>query len=432
VWFGLPAYASPERAVRDGLKFYGVGSALAGILAGYLGLSRGDARVAASRIISAFAREVASRRWRVFHYLDPARHTVYSNYLGFCAILESDVQKALVKGYALRDEECRLGLALTVLEEVASISRFLPRGLGLGGAEERLGRAMEELKAEPKDAVVSGFARLALLPPSTEEELERELAKYTEGRFQSRELREAWREAVKTFRREASPRDAFFAYLAGRGAGYRLPEKYRAYESGGVVMVAGPDYLWHSVEWYRVRGGRWGEVALVGHLPGPALQALEDLMAEDFKRGIPPARIADAVRHVRDAGFAQRGFPELAREFYKVARDGKAYAKLKVGRTGKPLVIHVIQDSDEWRTEHRFLFIVEYAGQRHLLNTQALGDLLWHIGKLGPATALATLTGGGSPPPSLTVPAEDVARMLDKPAVRAGIPDDIASWLLQE
>jgi len=58
-------------------------------------------------------------------------------------------------------------------EKIGAVAGFLsPRvGRGVAEVEAELRRVLEELKADPRNAVRHGFARLVYFPPSSEEEL---------------------------------------------------------------------------------------------------------------------------------------------------------------------------------------------------------------------------------------------------------------------
>jgi len=328
-----------------------------------------------------FARGVEkSGRWRRFYYVDPSTHKAYFNYLD--EIRVADLQAGRAKSYLMDSDDYSLGLALLVLEEELSyISWLLSQRLGVEGAKEGLRRLLEELKGDPRNAVRMGFVRLTTTPPTSEEEL-REMLRYAEGTFQSQELREAWSEVVKAGEGwRLFLTDVLKAYLASRGTGYRLPERFRVYEHGGTVMLVGDTGWAWEVGWYRVGGDSWEELAHA-ELDRETLHVLEGLMVEDFRRGLPPARIAEAASIASHLSFAVYGYQRLARAVYVAARDEVAYAKVVDDSHGEDLVVHIIQNPDVRGVRGRFLFVVEHGGTRFLMDERMV---LWALGHLARA-----------------------------------------------
>jgi len=437
VWFGAPWRASPAAIVGNALRFNRAILELATILSSRLGIGLAAAYAVAKEASSSFAKKVGFRRWLFFYYLDPESHTVYTNNPALCHIEAADMLGGRVVNYGLDDDDCGPAYALLVLEEeLEAISRLLSERLGLdrSEAEASLREAVEALKADPENAVRAGLARLILLPLGSEEELGRELLKYVLGAFQDWELAEAWRRVVKPeYGGPTVLADAFTAYLAGRGAGYEPPDGYKVCERGDIVMLAGPGGGGWGVAWFKVRGNSWVEVESAEGLDWSVQRALEDLVVEDFKRGLPPARIAGGVECVHAFGFAAHGYLELARAVYRVVAGRRVYTKVVEGRRGESLVIHVVRGPGAGSVCGGLLLLVEYAGHRYLLDDELAIRALW-----------------SEPEPKLAFTPEEYASFLDKyrgfhatlagkaarvlgnSRVRAELPSDVASWLQAE
>jgi len=434
-WFGAPR--GGEGGLRDILERYDVGDWLARILAVNVGLDLEDARNVAERATAAFARKAEKGgRWRDFCHLDPERHRVYCNTP--YAIQVADIPRRSVEVYTMGDDDYAIGLALLVLEEkLPSIAQYLSREGDVQEVEGRLRGVLEGLNSMPRNAVRSGFVRLLFLPPRLDEALRRELLKYSEGAFQSRELAEAWR---GTIRREDSGYmylfHVFKAYLVGRGAGYTLPEGFKAYERGHFVLMIGKTSLGWEVGCFAIGDDRWEQVDSTP-LPREELQALEDLIVGDFKSGHAPFKILKGVEAAAALHFAHYGYPKLAREVYRMVRDFRAYARVEVGGRGAGPVIHIVRDPDDGHARPDFLFVVDYGGRRHLMDRWLIEIALSHekVGKLEltkPEYRMVVARCMELDYRCLDRLAGAVAKMLNNPKVRAELPGDILSWMERE
>jgi len=430
VWFKV-VEGREEGSLRDVMTLlYGVNHELARILASNLGLGLKDALHVAEDAVARFAQEVEEAgRWRRFYYVDPETHKAYFSYLDEVRV--ADLQGGRAATYWVNPGNYGIGLALLVLEEGRGyIAELLSRRLGVEGAEERVERVVEELKRDPKNVVRAGFARLTTIPPASEEEL-REMVRYVEGSFQDRGLVEAWREVVDVDGRRLYLTDVFKVYLASRGTGYRLPERFRVYEHGDMVMLLGETGWGWEVAWYRVEGDRWAELHSA-ELTRSALQVLEDLMVEDFKKGRQPARIAKAAGAVAAVGFAERGYRQLARWVYRMVVDGKAYAKIVENSHGEDLAVHVVQNPLEGAVWSRFIFVVEHGGRRYLLDSRMAFWALHHLarGRLGlDDLDYSLLLDMYNEKYGLDELVGAVGRILRNPLVRAELPGDLERWL---
>jgi len=408
------------------LKRLEVDSALADILSRYLRVRFDEVKPIASEVVSSFAREVESSKPPQFYYLDPQNHLLYYNDILMCTIDMVVFKLGETNRYRMLRSDCRDGLAIVVLEEkLGEIAESLSQEFGIGKeeAERRLRKALRELKSDRLNAVKAGFARLLVLPPRSEEELGRELMRYTRIRGP------LGRELIKAERLPSvTPFDVFIAWLVGKGIGYKLLEGYEVYESGDRIMaVAGTDYGF-DIGWYRVEGEHWDAEGYI-ELSYRTYNKLKDVVLEDFRLGRPLHAIKAGLEGVDDIMYADEGYHELARAIYEVARDGRPYARVEEETRGGKLTIHVIHNPSRQYTDERYIFIVERNGDTYILSAPMMRGLLWYdrlheISK----DLYRHLARQYDPEGKLT---EALIKALDNPEVVAQLPKNIVDLILE-
>jgi len=434
VWF-----ATPDYGLSFALSFLGFDLSLARMFAHYFNLDFDKARQVAEEVVSSFVGEVEPRGWLQFYYLDSGNHTLYVNAPLFCTVVSIDFAKDKVTQHWIESWECKEGLATIMLEErLGEIARSLARALGVGveEVERRLRGVLSELKSNPRNTIRRGFARLLFFPPRSEDELRLELLRYTMGSgFTDEKLYEAWKATVKSSHvRSITASDVFKAWLAGRGTGYKLPGRYRVYESGDRVMVVAPKNGEWEIEWYKDEGTRWDLEASASHLSYSTVEALEDIILEDLRRGLHPRTIASGIKLVDSLSLADAGYRTLARTVYEMERDGRVYTRVAEEKPWERLSIHVIHNPDGGDWGERYLFLVEHDSNTYLLNEYMVAKLLqpnklriYGKGTLAVTQDMYEKLLKEYDEEKL---AEAVYKALDNPRVSAELPDDVRIQLL--
>jgi len=432
--FLLPVlFATFREDLRDVFERLNVDLALADIISRHLRVGFDEVKPVAREIVSRFAREVESGNTPQFYYLDVKNHVLYYNSVRFCSIYMTVFTYSENNRYYMDLPDCRDGLAMVVLEEkLGEIVTMLSQKLGISReeVERRLRGALNELKSDPLNAVRAGFARLLILPPRSESELEQELFKYTAGfRARDKEFAKAWDAVVEADHGLAvSDYDVLMAWLAGKSVGYKLPSGYEVYEFGDRAMaVAAKTYYGVNIGWYREEGGDWYVEAYVSDLDPKTYSMLKDVVLRDFKLGRPPQAIALGLRTANLLAHAV-GYEPLVKATYEMARDGRSYARIEVESKGAMLTIHVIYNPDEFDLNDKFLFLVERGGDAYILNAFMLDRLLGVYGLHSINRDLYNqLLEQDKVEEGL---AEAVYKALDNPRVSAELPDHVRIQLL--